>query len=76
MPEVLSIRILRRACEVAGGVHQLSRRLHVPRPALEHWLEGVGTPPRQIVVRAIDLIGEADASAPVSSQASAQARRQ
>ena len=68
MGGILPVRILRRACEVAGGVHQLCRRLHVPRTALEHWLEGSAEPPRQIVLRAIDLIGEADGSRSVSSK--------
>jgi hypothetical protein len=45
---------------VAGGKRALSRRLHVPYTVLKNWLDGTGTPPSEMLLRAIDVIGEAD----------------
>jgi hypothetical protein len=58
--ESLSVQILRRACELAGGERALSRRLHVPCTVLKNWLGEIGTPPSEMLLRAIDVIGEAD----------------
>jgi hypothetical protein len=67
--ESLSVHVLRRAAEVAGGERALSRRLHVPYTVLKNWLDGAGAPPSEMLLRAIDVIGEADpgpAAAPTS----------
>ena len=58
--ESLSVQVLRRACDLAGGERALSRRLHVPYTVLKNWLDGIGTPPSEMLLRAIDVIGEAD----------------
>lgn len=68
--ESLSLQVLRRASELAGGERALSRRLHVPYTVLKNWLEGIGTPPSEMLLRAIDVIGESDPLPVTSSAAS------
>jgi hypothetical protein len=49
-------RVLHRACQVLGGVEQLSAYLKVSRTMLRRWLEGEDVPPPSIFLKAVDLI--------------------
>ena len=49
-------RVLHRACQIVGGVHQLARRLKVSPEMLHAWLEGEEVPPASIFLKAVDLI--------------------
>ena len=47
---------LRNAVEAAGGVDALAGVLRVPKAKLETWLDGSGTPPGDVLLKAADLV--------------------
>ena len=49
-------RVLHRACQIAGGVEQLAKRLRVSTAMLFRWLEGEDVPPPSIFLKAVDLV--------------------
>ena len=49
-------RVLHRACQILGGVEQLSEYLRVSTTMLYRWLEGEDVPPSSVFLRAVDLI--------------------
>jgi hypothetical protein len=49
-------RVLHRACQIVGGVHQLARHLKVSRTLLHSWLEGEELPPPAMFLQAVDLV--------------------
>ena len=52
----LYARTLRRAAEKVGGVEQLRRLLGVQGRFIKLWIEGKGFPPRDVFLRAVDLL--------------------
>jgi DNA-binding transcriptional regulator YiaG len=51
-------RTLRRAAELSGGHEALARELRVPTNQLASWLAGRASPPGDVFLRAVDIIGE------------------
>ena len=49
-------RVLHRACQILGGVHQLARHLKVSRTLLHSWLEGEELPPPAVFLQAVDVV--------------------
>lgn len=49
-------RVLHRACQILGGVEQLSTHLRVSSVLLYRWLEGEDVPPSNIFLNAVDLV--------------------
>jgi hypothetical protein len=60
MHRELKIRLLARACDIAGGRDRLAARLEVEPHALEFWLAGRATPPDRIFMAVVDLVLEDD----------------
>jgi hypothetical protein len=56
----LKARLLRRACEIAGGRDRLAARLDVEVHAIEFWLSGRATPPERVFLSVVDLVLEDD----------------
>lgn len=49
-------RILVKAAELLGGRSRLSRRLQVPRDALDAWIEERSVPPLPVFLEAVDIV--------------------
>jgi len=49
-------RVLHRACQILGGVEQLSKHLRVSMALLYRWLEGDDIPPSNVFLHAVDLV--------------------
>lgn len=49
-------RTLHRACEVLGGMQQLSSHLKVPASALSRWIGGEEDPPLDVFLAAVDIV--------------------
>jgi hypothetical protein len=49
-------RVLHRACQVLGGVHQLARHLGASLDQVHRWLDGDDVPPSRIFLKAVDLV--------------------
>ena len=49
-------RVLHRACQIVGGVEQLSVHLRVSTPLVYRWLEGDDVPPSHVFLIAVDLV--------------------
>jgi hypothetical protein len=49
-------RVLHRACQIVGGVEQLSVHLRVSTTLVYRWLEGDDVPPSQVFLIAVDLV--------------------
>jgi hypothetical protein len=49
-------RTLHRACEVLGGMAQLSNHLNVPVSALTDWISGKEDPPLDVFLKAVDVV--------------------
>lgn len=49
-------RTLQRACEVLGGIQQLSNHLRVPTSALNRWMSGEEDPPLDVFLAAVDVV--------------------
>jgi hypothetical protein len=49
---------LRQAGVILGGDQQLARHLRVPLADLQYWLAGKEEPPRQVFLRAVDVVLE------------------
>jgi hypothetical protein len=49
-------RVLHRACQKLGGVHELALELRVSIELLHGWLEGEDVPPAKIFLKAVDLV--------------------
>jgi len=47
---------LRHARDLLGGDKQLARHLRVPLADLQRWLAGKEEPPRQVFLRAVDVV--------------------
>lgn len=47
---------LRRAAEIAGGVHALSKRLGLSQSELLRWMGGIHRAPDDVFLRAVDII--------------------
>lgn len=60
MHRELKIRLLGRACDIAGGRERLAARLDVELHSLEFWLAGRATPPDRIFMAVVDLVLEDD----------------
>ena len=56
----LKARLLRRACDIAGGRERLAARLDVEMHALEFWMSGRATPPERIFLSVVDMVLEDD----------------
>jgi hypothetical protein len=56
----LKARVLRRACDIAGGRERLAGRLDVEMHALEFWMSGRATPPERVFLRVVDIVLEDD----------------
>ena len=54
----LYARTLSRAAEVVGGEEQLALQLRVAPSQLALWLAGKATPPGDIFLNAVDIVGE------------------
>ncbi|HYG54573.1 MAG TPA: hypothetical protein VD965_04690 [Burkholderiales bacterium] len=52
---------LRHARDLLGGDQQLAKHLRVPLADLQRWLSGEEPPPRQVFLRAVDLVLEGKA---------------
>jgi hypothetical protein len=52
------ISTLRQAGVILGGEKPLARHLRVPLADLQRWLLGTEEPPRQIFLRAVDVVLE------------------
>jgi hypothetical protein len=50
--------VLKRACEVCGGLEKLSKALHVPMNDVQNWLDGEELAPTAIFNKASQLIQE------------------
>jgi hypothetical protein len=48
--------LLQRAAALAGGIRELSRRLHVPRKQLTSWIEGEVPTPATVFQRALAFV--------------------
>ena len=59
MPTVYS-RTLRRAAELIGGEQELARRLGVFPSHLAAWLAATTTPPIEVFLKAVDIVGDHD----------------
>ena len=60
MHRELKVRLLARACDIAGGRERLAARLDVEAHALEFWLAGRATPPDRVFMAVVDLVLEDD----------------
>jgi DNA-binding transcriptional regulator YdaS (Cro superfamily) len=49
-------RTLRRAAHIVGGENELAARLHVSATDLALWVQGVGVPPSNVFLDAVDLV--------------------
>ena len=49
-------RALLRAAELIGGRDKLARVLGVSKADLDNWIAGEAKPPREVFLRAVDLI--------------------
>ena len=49
---------LRRAAELSGGVEALARELRVSPHQLGFWVASKASPPGDVFLRAVDIIGE------------------
>ena len=49
-------RTLARALRALGGLERLAEHLDVSPEALQDWLDGRGTPPTRVYMRALDLV--------------------
>jgi hypothetical protein len=56
----LKARLLRRACDIAGGRERLAGRLDVEEHALEFWMSGRATPPERVFLAVVDIVLEDD----------------
>jgi hypothetical protein len=54
----LYARTLSRAAEVVGGEEQLALQLRIAPSQLALWLAGKGTPPGDVFLSAVDIVGE------------------
>ncbi len=57
--KALYSQTLRQAAEKVGGVDSLGEKLRVRSQFLRSWIEGKGLPPRDIFLRAADLLNGA-----------------
>lgn len=53
------VSTLKQAGVILGGEKALARHLRVPLGDLRRWLEGSEEPPRQVFLRAVDVVLEA-----------------
>jgi len=53
-------RTLVRAAEILGGEVELAFRLQVTPSHLHLWMRGLSEPPRDVFLRAVDLVVEHD----------------
>ncbi len=60
MPHTLHSRAALRACEIAGGVDELSKRLNVSTGLVRAWVGGSIVPPPAYFLKVADIINEAD----------------
>lgn len=60
MDDELKARLLRRACDIAGGRERLATRLGVEVHALEFWMSGRATPPERVFLGVVDMVLEDD----------------
>ena len=52
----LYAQTLQRAAAKVGGVDELSKKLQVRSRFIASWIEGKGIPPREVFLRAADLL--------------------
>jgi len=52
----LYAQTLQRAADKVGGVDELSKKLQVRSQFIASWIEGKGIPPRDVFLRAADLL--------------------
>jgi DNA-binding transcriptional regulator YdaS (Cro superfamily) len=53
-------RTLQRAAELVGGPQELARRLGIFPSQLLPWLADTSTPPTEIFLKAVDIVGDHD----------------
>ena len=49
-------RTLRRAVQIMGGEDKLAARLQVTATELALWIQGIGVPPSNVFLDAVDLV--------------------
>jgi hypothetical protein len=49
-------RVLHRACQLLGGIHQLAVHLGVRDNILEQWLDGRRDVPEHVFLKALDIV--------------------
>jgi DNA-binding transcriptional regulator YdaS (Cro superfamily) len=49
-------RTLRRAAHIVGGDDKLAARLEVTPTDLALWIQGIGVPPSNVFLEAVDLV--------------------
>lgn len=49
-------RTLQRACEILGGLRQLSEHLGIPPAELARWIDARGQPPLEVFLRGVDIV--------------------
>ena len=52
----LYARTLQQAADRVGGIEQLRQLLGVQARLIKLWIEGTGFPPRDVFLRAVDLL--------------------
>ncbi len=57
------VSTLKQACVILGGEKKLARYLRAPLVDLERWLSGDEEPPRQVFLRAVDVVLESSTPA-------------
>lgn len=56
--ESVYVSTLKQAGVILGGEKALARHLRVPLEDLQRWLAGTEDPPRQVFLRAVDVVLE------------------
>lgn len=56
--ESIYVTTLRHARDILGGDKDLAKQLRVPFAELQRWLAGKEEPPRQVFLRAVDIVLE------------------
>ena len=64
VPQTVHSRAALRACEIAGGVEALSKRLKISTGLVRAWVGGTIVPPPAYFLKVADIINEADPYTP------------
>jgi hypothetical protein len=58
--DLLGASVLRRASSLLGGAPQLRKYLKVSALSLSVWMTGVEPPPRDVFLKAVDVIADSE----------------